>query len=81
MSLRKSRTFRVVAWGMVGLAVLSLVAHISRQALSGGWNESYRSVKLVSWTYGGAFILICTIAAVGLVGLFFYIQRRWRDRG
>jgi hypothetical protein len=80
MSLKKSKAFRIVAWGLFGLGVLAQVAYLAQRALSGSWNDSYRSANLMSWTYGGAFILICAIAAVGFVGLFFYVQRRWRDK-
>ena len=76
VTLRKSIAFRIVGFGLAGLAVLTGVAHIVRQALSGGWNEPYRSAKLVPWTYGGAFIVICVAAVAGLVGLFFYLRER-----
>lgn len=80
MALRKSRTFRAVAYTLAGLALLTGVAQIVQRALSGGWNESYRSAKLNPWTNGGAVIMFGFLVLVGLVGLFFYLQRRWRKR-
>ena len=80
MTLRKSRTFRAVAYTLAGLAVFAAVARVVQKAASGGWNESYRSAKLIPWTNGGAVILLGFMALVGLVGLFFYLQDRWRKR-
>lgn len=80
MALRKSKTFVVVAYGLVALSLLSGFAHIAYKALSGGWNETYVSAKLVGWSYGGAFIVICGAALVGIIGLVLHIQRHWRNR-
>lgn len=79
MTLRKSRTFRAIGFTLFGLAMFSAVAHIVQKALTGGWNESYRSANLNPWTYGGAAIVLGFIALVGLVGLFFFLQR-WRQQ-
>lgn len=80
MALRKNKTFVVVAYGLAALSLLSAFAHIAHRALAGGWNDTYVSAKLVSWSYGGAFIVICGVALVGIVGLLLHIQRRWRSR-
>jgi hypothetical protein len=80
MALRKSKTFVVLAYGLTALSLLSALAHIAHRALSGGWNETYVSAKLVSWSYGGAFIVVCGVALVGVAGFLLHIQRRWRNR-
>ena len=80
MALRKNKTFVVVAYGLVALSLLSAFAHIARKALSGGWNETYVSAKLVGWSYGGAFIVVCGVAVVGIIGLLLHIHRHWRNR-
>jgi hypothetical protein len=80
MALRKNKTFVVVAYGLAALSLLSALAHIAHRALTGGWNDTYVSAKLVSWSYGGAFIVICGVALVGIVGLLLHIQPRWRSR-
>jgi small-conductance mechanosensitive channel len=80
MSLRKSRAFRVFGYSLTGLALLTAAAHITQKAMSGGWHDTYHSAKLIRWTYGSALILICAAAVVGLVGLFFFLQKRWRNR-
>ncbi|MET0533896.1 MAG: hypothetical protein ABW171_06695 [Steroidobacter sp.] len=81
MSLRGSKTFRAVAYLLVGLAIFSGIAAIVQRALSaGGWNEAYRSSTLKPWTNGGALILFAFMALIGLVWLFFFLQRRWREQ-
>jgi hypothetical protein len=80
MALRRSKIFRVVGYGLAGLALVSALAHIVQRASTGGWNDSYRSAKLVPWTYGAAFILIAFVVLVGVVGLCLFLQRRWRGR-
>ena len=81
MALRKNKTFVVMAYGLAALSLLSAVAHIAHKALTGGWNDTYVSAKLVSWSYGGAYIMICCVALVGIAGLLLHIRRRWRSRG
>ena len=80
MALRKSKTFVVLAYGLAALSLLSAFAQIAHRALSGGWNDTYVSARLVSWTYGGAFVVICGVALLGVVGALLHIQRRWRNR-
>jgi hypothetical protein len=80
MALRKNKTFVVVAYGMAALSLLSALAHIAHRALGGGWNDTYVSAKLIRWSYGGAFIVVCGMALVGIVGLLLHIQRRWAAR-
>jgi len=78
MSLRKNKAFRLTGYTLAGLAMFTGVAHIAQKAMSGGWNESYYSAKLIHWTYGAAFIAIGAAAVVGLIGFVLYLQRRWR---
>jgi len=78
MALRESKIFRGIGYGLVSVAVLSAVAHIVQIALSGGWNESYRSAKLIRWTYGGAMVVVVFGVVVGLVGLCFFLKSRWQ---
>jgi hypothetical protein len=80
MALRNNNTFRAIGYTLAGLALLTGAAHIVQRALTGGWHDTYHSVKLVRWTYGGALITICAAAVVGLVWLFFVLRRRWRSR-
>jgi hypothetical protein len=61
-----------LSWSRTELAALSLLlalAHVAHKALAGGRNDTYVSAKLVSWSYGGGFIVICGVALVSLVGL------------
>lgn len=69
-----------MAYTLAGLALFTGIAQIMQRALSGGWNGSYRSAKLIPWTNGGAVIMFGFVALVGLVWLFFYLQGRWRKR-
>ena len=78
--MKKSLAFRVIGFSLVALAFLSFAADVAFRALHGGWNETYYSAKLVSWTYGGAFIVLCALGLVVLVGLFFGLRKRWNDR-
>jgi hypothetical protein len=71
MALSKSRGFRAIGWILFGLAALSGIAHISRNALTGSESERYYSGTLVSWTYGAAFIAICAAAVIALAHGFF----------
>jgi hypothetical protein len=80
MSLRKSKIFVVLAYGLAGLALLSAFGQIAHRALTGGWNETYVSARLVSWSYGGAFVVVCGVALVCVVGGLLHIQQRWRNR-
>jgi hypothetical protein len=80
MTLRKNKTFVVLAYGLAAISLLSAGAHIAYRALSGGWNDKYVSAALVSWSYGGAFILICVVALVGLIAGLLHVWRRWRNR-
>jgi len=80
MSLRKRKAFRAIGYGLAGLAIVSWITNVARRALTGGWHDSYVSAKLIPWTFGGAFILICAAALVGLLALLLYVQRRWRAR-
>jgi len=77
MTLRKSKVFRAIGYTLAGLAVFTAIAHVAQRALFGGWNDTYRSAKLVPWTYGGAFIVLCAAAVVGLIWLCLYVRRRW----
>jgi hypothetical protein len=78
MSIRHSKSFRFVGYALVVLAVASLGLRVLLEALTANSLATYRSVRLVEWTYGGAQTLLVALGLIGVVGLMARLLRHPR---
>jgi hypothetical protein len=78
MGYRLGKPFRVTGYVLSALAFAGFAVKLLFEVLSGNSAETYRSVALVEWTYGGALIVLVLLGLLAFVGLALKIYERWR---
>jgi len=68
MSFRDHRVLYVIGYTLSGLAVASFCLNVIFKVWSGHPLDTYHSVTLVQWTYGGALIVLVLAASMTAVG-------------
>jgi hypothetical protein len=74
-SMARSTAFRVIGWGVFGLACLSFVLHVLWMIKSGHGGDTYYTYKFQPMTYWGAAAVLTMVALVGLVGIYYWLKR------
>jgi hypothetical protein len=80
--LRDRRVFRWVAYTAAGLTLLGFALRVIQKVLDGGWLETYRSARLIPWTYGSSFVLLIFLIVAALVAGIIRLVHwlRYRER-
>ena len=72
--MNKRTIFTVIGWGLIGLAVLSFVAHAILQ-LTTGDEWGYRDHRYQPRTYIGALASFGILLLVSVIGLYYRLKQ------
>jgi hypothetical protein len=69
VALRRKVFFRAVGLTLAGIAILGFALRLVLKVTSGNSLETYRSGKLVQWSYGAALTALVVLVGAVLVAL------------
>jgi hypothetical protein len=80
--LRDRRVFRWTAYTLAALTLLGFALRVVQKALDGHWLETYRSARLIPWSYGSAFVMLIFVTLAALVAEIIRLVHwlRYRER-
>ena len=75
MALRGKVVLQAVGYTLVGLTFLGFALKVTLKVLDGKSLETYRSAKMIQWSYGAALVAIIALVLAAIVAAIMRVGR------